>query len=214
METIRDGDLEIVTGGPVGFNNNIFVVIDRGTGEAAFIDAPGEPADNVAVAEAAGVRPATILLTHGHRDHTPAIDGLKEIYGCRLITDPAEPGLNDGQLDEGVTHGGEVRVGRFVFRVVSLPGHTPASIAFIHERHCFGGDTLFPGGPGYSRTNALLHQEIASIRRELFVLADDTVVYPGHGARTTIGASKAEFAVFAGKPHDPELHGDVLWLQS
>ena len=40
------------------------------------------------------------------------------------------------------------------------------------------------------------------------------MVLPGHGATTTIGASKAEFAVFAAKDHPPDLHGDVLWLES
>jgi hypothetical protein len=41
-----------------------------------------------------------------------------------------------------------------------------------------------------------------------------TTIYPGHGARTTIGLSKKEFAEFASKEHDPDLHGDVNWLES
>ena len=56
METRRDGDLEIVMAGPTGYGNNVFVVIDRSTGEAAFIDAPGEPDVNAAAADAAGVK--------------------------------------------------------------------------------------------------------------------------------------------------------------
>ncbi|MGI8926459.1 MAG: MBL fold metallo-hydrolase [Tepidiformaceae bacterium] len=214
METIRDGDFEVVVAGPAGFANNIYVVIDRATGAAAFIDAPDEVAQSIAAAEAAGVRPTSILLTHSHQDHTASIDALKERYGCRLYADPREPGLKPGQLDEELSHGGEVRVGNLAFRVLSVPGHTAGSTTFVHRKHAFVGDTLFPGGPGHSRSNELLQQEIASITTHLYALPDDTVIYPGHGARTTIAASKAEYAVFAAKPHTPDLKGDVNWLES
>ena len=62
--------------------------------------------------------------------------------------------------------------------------------------------------------SAWLQQEIDSIVSRLHVLPDDTQVYPGHGANTTIGTSKVEYAVFAAKQHDPSLSGDVLWLKS
>ncbi|HNM78937.1 MAG TPA: MBL fold metallo-hydrolase, partial [Tepidiformaceae bacterium] len=105
METIRDGDLEIVMAGPTGYGNNVFVVIDRSTNEAAFVDAPGDPEANIAAAEAAGVKPGAIFLTHGHFDHTPSIDALKATYGAKLFADGGEPGLKDGQLDRAVSHG-------------------------------------------------------------------------------------------------------------
>jgi len=213
MQRIDDGDLGIVIAGPAGFANNIFLVVDRATGEAAFIDAPDEK-ECVAAAESAGVRPAKILLTHSHQDHTPAIDALKKRYGSRVYADVREPWLKDGQLDEPVTHGGEVRVGNLAFRVLSVPGHTPGSTTFVHGKHAFVGDTLFPGGPGNSRSNELLKQEIASITAHLYALTDETAIYPGHGANTTIGASKVEYAVFAAKEHAPDLCGDVSWLES
>jgi glyoxylase-like metal-dependent hydrolase (beta-lactamase superfamily II) len=100
------------------------------------------------------------------------------------------------------------------FRVISVPGHTPGSTTFVSGKHAFVGDTLFPGGPGASRSNDLLREEVASITTQLYVLPDDTAVWPGHGAGTTIGASKAEYAVFAARPWNPELKGDVNWLTS
>jgi len=213
MERIVDGDLEILVAGPAGFANNIYLVHDRSTGAAAFIDAPDE-GESVAAVEVAGVQPAQILLTHAHRDHTAAIDQLKARYGMRLVASPREDwGLQPGQLDQPLEHGDEVRVGSLAFQVLGVPGHTPGSMAFVHGKHVFVGDTLFPGGPGNSRSNEALLQEILSITSRLYRLPDDTVVYPGHGARTTIGESKAEFVVFAGKPHAPDLHGDVLWLE-
>ncbi|MBI2766115.1 MAG: MBL fold metallo-hydrolase [Chloroflexi bacterium] len=214
MEWIDDGDLGIVVGGPAGFANNIYVVIDRATNEAAFIDAPDEVQKSVEAAEFAGVRPSKILLTHSHGDHTASIDALKERYGCQLYGDPGEPWLKDGQLDVPVTNGDTVAVGHVEFRVLTVPGHTPASTTFVHGKHAFVGDTLFPGGPGHSRSHELLEQEIASITGTLYALPDDTRIWPGHGVGTTIGASKEEYAVFAAKQHDPDLHGDVNWLES
>lgn len=214
MQTFRDGNLEIVMGGPTGYGNNVWVVVDRETGEAAFIDAPGDPEANIAAADALGVRPSRILLTHGHFDHTPAIDALKEKYGARLYADPNEPGLKDGQLDEPVKDGDFIPVGNLRFQVLSVPGHTPGSTTFVCGKSAFVGDTLFPGGPGRSKDNAALQQEIQSITSKLYALPDDTTIYPGHGATTTIGASKADYAVFASKQHAPDLSGDVTWLDS
>jgi glyoxylase-like metal-dependent hydrolase (beta-lactamase superfamily II) len=113
-----------------------------------------------------------------------------------------------------VTHGDLIEVGGLQLRVVFTPGHTPGHVCLVTGNHLLSGDTLFPGGPGRTRSNELLLQEIESIKRELYVLPEGVSVYPGHGANTTIGASKAEYAVFASKPHDPELSGDVLWLES
>lgn len=214
MERITDGELSVVVAGPAGFANNIYIVIDSATGDAAFIDAPDDVEQSIAAAESAGVQPSKILLTHSHGDHTASIDKLKERYGCRLYADAREPWLKDGQLDETVSHGDDVRVGNLTFKVLSVPGHTPGSTTFVHGLHAFVGDTLFPGGPGHSRTPEALTEEIASIQQHLYALPDATTIYPGHGATTTIGASKAEFAVFSSKQHAPDLHGDVNWLES
>lgn len=214
MEKIQDGDLEIIVAGPAGFGNNIYVVVDRSSGEAAFVDAPDELDKSIEAADFAGVKPSKILLTHSHGDHTASIDALKQRYGCRVYGDAREPWLKDGQLDQPVAHGEEVGVGNLRISVLSVPGHTPGSTTFVTGKHAFVGDTLFPGGPGRSQNNAALQQEIASIRTHLYTLPDETVILPGHGDRTTIGASKAEYAVFAAKQHPADLHGDVSWLES
>lgn len=215
MESVRDANFEVVAAGPASrFENNIYVVIDRDSGQAAFIDAPDEPEKSIAAAEAAGVRPSAILLTHGHMDHTAGIEALKQRYGCKLYAGASEVGIADGLLDAPVTHGDTVSVGGLTFRVLSVPGHTPGSTTYVWGKHAFVGDTLFPGGPGHSRSAENLQQEINSITTHLYELPDETVIYPGHGARTTIGESKAEYSVFAGKQHDPDLHGDVNWLES
>ena len=214
MAVIEDGNLKIVTAGPAGFGNNIYVVIDKETNEAAFIDAPGEPEQSIAAADGAGVRPSKIILTHGHGDHTASIDILKERYGCKLIAAGTEVGLKPGQLDVSVKHGDEVELGNLRFSVLHVPGHTPGSTTYVCGKSAFVGDTLFPGGPGHSRSSDLLKQEITSIRTHLYALPDDTTIYPGHGDMTTIAASKDEYEVFAKKDHPADLHGDVNWLES
>lgn len=214
MEKIVDGNLTIVVAGPAGFGNNIYVVVDGETGTAAFIDAPDEMEKSVEAAEFAGVEPSAILLTHGHGDHTASIDKLKAKYGCELYGPADEPGVADGQLDHPVGHGGEVKVGSLTFQAIHNPGHTPGSTTYVHGKHAFVGDTLFPGGPGHSRSNALLQQEIESIRTRLLTLPEDVTIWPGHGDKATIAQSKAEYEVFASKEHDPDLHGDVNWLES
>lgn len=214
MRQIDDGNLRILVDGPVGFGNNIYIVVDAATGESAFIDAPGSADELVAAAEAAGVRPGAILLTHGHFDHTPGIDGLKQRYGARLYAFRGEPGVKDEQVDVAVADGDTIRVGSIEFRAIHNPGHTPGSITYVTGGHAFTGDTLFPGGPGRTSSNEHLRQEIASITSKLYVLPDETNVWPGHGDGTTIGVSKQEYAVFASREHAPDLHGDVLWLES
>ncbi|MDZ7727508.1 MAG: hydroxyacylglutathione hydrolase family protein [Dehalococcoidia bacterium] len=215
MQTIDDGQLRIVMDGPAGsYANNIYIVIDTRTNEAAFIDAPGEPEKSIAAAEAAGVQPTQILLTHSHPDHTAGLAELQERFGARLVADAREPWLTEGQPDQAISHGEDVRVGELSFKVVSVPGHTPGSTTYLHGRSAFVGDTLFPGGPGRTQSNADLQQEIASITGELHTLPEDTTIYPGHGDITTIGKSKEEYAGFAAREHDPDLHGDVTWADS
>ena len=214
MDAITDGDFEVVVAGPAGFGNNIYIVIDRSTNEAAFIDAPDEVEQSIAAAEAADVEPTKILLTHSHSDHTASIDALKERYGCAVYADAREPWLKEGQLDQPVMHGETVYIGKLGFDVLSVPGHTPGSTTFLYGNHAFVGYTLFPGGPGRTRTNENLQEELASITTVLYGLPDETAIYPGHGAMTTIGASKAEYAVFAAKDHPADLAGDVNWATS
>jgi glyoxylase-like metal-dependent hydrolase (beta-lactamase superfamily II) len=212
MTTIRDGDLEIRVAGPAGaYANNIYLVIDRSTGASAFIDAPDEAHKSIELAEEAGVTPSMVLLTHSHMDHTAGLDRIRARFGCQLYADAREPWLKEGQIDEAVAHGDEIRVGNLAFRVLSVPGHTPGSATYLFGSHAFVGDTLFPGGPGRTASNAALREEVESITRELHTLPDGTTVYPGHGERTTIGASKAEYQQFAARPWRDDLSGDVTW---
>src|SRR5690606_31094392 len=158
------------------------------------------------------VRP--LIVTHAPRDHRAGIHPR-----LSFVEAPVMPGDIDREphaqyVTQGLADGDLVEVGGLQLRVLFTPGHTPGHICLVTGNHLLSGDTLFPGGPGRTRSNADLQLEIASIKNQLYVLPDDVIVYPGHGSNTTIGASKAEYAVFESRPHDPELSGDVLWLES
>jgi len=96
--------------------------------------------------------------------------------------------------------------------VLHTPGHTPGSLCFRVGRYLISGDTIFPGGPGRTSSPDDFKQIIKSITEKIFVLPDDTQIYPGHGNSTVLKNEKEEFAVFASRPHEPNLCGEVLWL--
>lgn len=195
-------------------SNNAYIVRDRTDGRVLVVDAPE---GSEAIVEALGDDGlAGVALTHGHRDHWAGHELLRA-YAPEAAFHAAsgEVNLEAVQASGLFWHhdDGEVfNVGGL--EVIHTPGHTPGSICLRAGGALLTGDTLFPGGPGYSRDHAALLQEIESITTRLYPLGDEVLVLPGHGASTTIGASKAEYAVFASKEHAADLHGDVLWLES
>jgi glyoxylase-like metal-dependent hydrolase (beta-lactamase superfamily II) len=81
-------------------------------------------------------------------------------------------------------------------------------------KYLISGDTIFPGGPGKTGSPAALKQIIDSLAKKIFVLPDETEIYPGHGDSTFLGKEKAAFEAFSARSHDPGLCGDVLWHSS
>jgi glyoxylase-like metal-dependent hydrolase (beta-lactamase superfamily II) len=115
---------------------------------------------------------------------TDAEANLSLFVGMVFTTGPAEVLLEDGETvaQAGVT-----------LQVLHTPGHTPGGICLYAQQEglVFAGDTLFAGSVG--RTDfpgGDMDQLIEGIRTKLFTLPDATVVYPGHGMRTTIGREK------------------------
>ena len=93
--------------------------------------------------------------------------------------------------DFTIAEGDEFEFGGHKIVAMHTPGHTPGGTCFLIGRHLFSGDTLFPGGPGNTKSAmGDFPQIIESIRTRLFTLPEDTLVYPGHGLDTTIGTEK------------------------
>ena len=113
-----------------------------------------------------------------------------------------------------LTDGEVVSFGNQELRVLITPGHTDGASCFLVGKHLFSGDTLFPGGPGKSRSPEALAQILESIQSKLLSLPDDVAVYPGHGDDTTIAEAKRRHGVYASKSHPAGQFGDVDWLES
>jgi hydroxyacylglutathione hydrolase len=213
VEVFEDGSLRLTKVGPLGpFANNAYVVADREAGEAVIVDMPAQSSQTL---EAVGdLRVIAVLLTHAHPDHWPDYDLVKGATDAPVLCHPAERGMPAERIDRPLADGDHLAVGGLSLLVIHTPGHTPGSCCFLLGRYLIAGDTLFPGGPGHSNSPQELQQNIASITERLYTLPGDTLVLPGHGDNTTIEQSRQEYAVFASRPHPPDLHGDVLWESS
>jgi len=185
---ISDTDMEIhkVVVGPM--DNNVFVLRCRHRGDAVLIDAANEHDVLLDLASSLGVR--RVIETHGHWDHIQAIPEMRDAgYSVGVTADDAGmlPSYDELIGDDEVIEVGDLRL-----RTVLTPGHTPGSICFRVEGKpiLFSGDTLFPGGPGATQfEGGDFPTIIKSIEDRLFSrLAPDTLVLPGHGDDTTIGA--------------------------
>jgi glyoxylase-like metal-dependent hydrolase (beta-lactamase superfamily II) len=183
----EDSQLEVhrLVVGPV--DNNVFVLRCKQTGEAMLIDAANEHEKLLELCQGLGVR--KVVETHGHWDHIQAVPQIRDA-GYEVAVTAADAGMLPSYdlllEDESV-----LEVGRLRVHTIATPGHTPGSMCFVVEGSplLFSGDTLFPGGPGNTKTElGDFTQIIESIDRRLFAaLVPETIVLPGHGLDTTIG---------------------------
>ena len=176
-------------------DNNVWVVGDDE--QCVVIDAPH---DVDAIMEVVGGRAVkAIICTHAHDDHVRVAPALRERTGAPILLHPDDRPLwelthTDELWDADLTDGQSIKIGGAALTVIHTPGHAPGAVClYSHDLGCvFTGDTLFEGGPG--ATGRSFSDEkviVASIRRRLFDLPDETVVHTGHGADTTIGAERA-----------------------
>jgi glyoxylase-like metal-dependent hydrolase (beta-lactamase superfamily II) len=178
--------IEKIVVGP--YENNVFVLRDKGTGEGLIIDAANEHDLLIPVAKAANVR--RVLTTHGHWDHIQAVTAARDA-GIDVGVGPADSNMLPG-YDFVVGDTDVIEVGGLRLHAVHTPGHTPGSICFRLDGWpiLFSGDTLFPGGPGRTDMGGNFDTIIRSIDNRLFPLPPDTLVLPGHGLDTTIATER------------------------
>ena len=183
-----EGDDLIVRKIEVGeMENNTYVLECPETHEALLIDGCFEASK--ILAGVGGAKVVSIVQTHGHFDHVQALAEVKEQLGVPVAAHPAEEYPVD--IERDLSDGEEVAFGRCRATVLHTPGHTPGSICLVVGKHLVSGDTLFPGGPGNTWGDPeKFAQIIDAVDRKLFTLPDETIVYPGHGADTTIGDEK------------------------
>jgi len=146
----------------------------------------------------------TVVTTHRHGDHWQGLSAVAEATGADLFCGrPDVDAIATGAWVEGLVglwDGDGVRVGDETLEVIGLVGHTPGSIALAYRApdgitHLFTGDSLFPGGPGKTSDPADFTSLMDDLEAKVFGRFDDrTVVHPGHGDGTTLGAERPHLA--------------------
>lgn len=188
---------------------NCYLIRCQATGVVAIVD-PGADAEVILAALGEG-SPCCILLTHGHPDHVGAVHAVGQTTGVPIGIHPADAAALDVEADFPLLDGMEVEVGEARVRVVHVPGHTPGSVCLRLGSKAVVGDAVFPGGPGYTGSQQALLQSLKSLAMTVFTWPDHTVLHPGHGPSTTVGAERLAFEAFMNAEHPPDLYGDVTW---
>ncbi|WP_328357193.1 MBL fold metallo-hydrolase [Mycobacterium sp. NBC_00419] len=179
-------------------DNNAYLVTCSATGESLLIDAANDPELLVELVGEHAPKLALIVTSHQHFDHWQALAAVAEATGAPTAVHQLDAEPLPVHPDRLLAGGDTIAVGDLTFDVVHLRGHTPGSVALAlrpsGERtatQLFTGDCLFPGGVGKTWEPGAFEQLIDDVSSRLFgAYGDDTVVYPGHGDDTTVGAER------------------------
>nr|WP_156485568.1 MBL fold metallo-hydrolase [Tsukamurella pseudospumae] len=179
-----------------GMDNNVYLVSDS-AGRALLVDAANEADRILDFARDTGAV-ELIVTTHRHLDHWYALAEVREGLGVPAVAGVNDAAGIDAPTDRTLSDGEVLTVGRLVFDVIELVGHTPGSIALALRPefdgapvHLFTGDSLFPGGVGKTGSPEDFGSLLTDVTAKLFDrYDDDTVVHPGHGKGTTLGAER------------------------
>lgn len=196
--------VKVLTVGPLA--ENCIIVYDEETKDCVIID-PGADGEDI-LEEVENFNVKAILATHGHLDHVGQVGFLKEKLNIPfymnkkdefLINDDIFPGFafmlkatKCPNPDFDIKEGDILKFGNLEFKVIETPGHTPGSVCFFNEKEkiLISGDTLFASSVGRVDLPGGNGEEMEKSLKKLMNLPQDTVVYPGHGGKTTIGKEK------------------------
>ena len=187
---------------------NCYFIYEEGRNEVIFIDPADKGGYIYDTLRERGFTVAGILLTHGHFDHIWGVEELRTKSGAKVYAYEWEKALcNDEDLnvsalvgrpctvdaDVYLADGDEITIAGMTCRLIATPGHTEGSCCYYFKEGGFliSGDTLFAESVG--RTDlptGSMGELVRSIKEKLFVLPDETKVYPGHGEATTIAHEK------------------------
>ncbi len=198
------------------FQSNAYLIWEDSNAEALIIDPGDDSEELLARIEIEALSLNLILVTHGHLDHVGAAEPLRRQTGapvciptgeqeiiehlpdaCRMFGLPELPipqvdhwlepdvGPLAAALDSVVPEGLDIQA-------LATPGHSPGGTSYLIGQHLFAGDTLFQGSVGRTDLPGGHWPTLQNSLVLLMALPDDTIVYPGHGATTTIGQERRD----------------------
>ncbi|NYE94153.1 glyoxylase-like metal-dependent hydrolase (beta-lactamase superfamily II) [Psychromicrobium silvestre] len=186
-------------------DNNVYLLTARRSGAQVIIDAADElPAIQGLLAagqqdtdEGVQARLVAVITTHSHWDHVRALAGLVESTGAMTVAGSLDAADIQVPTSAAVDHGDVGEFDGFSLEAIQLRGHTPGSIALLYRTpdgpdHLFTGDSLFPDGVGNTGNDPeRFAQLFGDVSERIFeVLPDETLVHPGHGRGTSLGAER------------------------
>lgn len=196
--TLPGASIVKVSVGPM--DNDAYLVTCSQTGETLLIDAANDPEILLELIERFAPKLSLIVTSHQHFDHWQALEKVAKATGAPTAAHQLDAEPLPVKPDRILAHGDTVRIGRLSFDVIHLQGHTPGSVALALDgadeaTHLFTGDCLFPGGPGRTTRPEEFDSLMADLETKVFARYDDnTVVYPGHGDDTNLGAERPHLA--------------------
>lgn len=198
--TLPGASIVKVSVGPM--DNNAYLITCSRTGETLLIDAANEAPVLLELIER--YAPALVLLvtSHQHGDHWMALKEVAEATGVATAAHALDAEPLPVTPDRILADGDTITIGDLTFDVIHLQGHTEGSVALAlggpaagDAVQLFTGDCLFPGGVGKTWRDGDFERLIDDVTSKVFdVYPDSTVVYPGHGDDTTLGAERPHLA--------------------
>ncbi|MFO7951529.1 MAG: MBL fold metallo-hydrolase [Bacillota bacterium] len=194
------------------YGTNAYMLVCKEKNESILIDAPGS-AETVKE-KLGGSSVKYILMTHGHMDHTLALEELHRDLQTGIAAHSKDAGKLPVKPSKLLGGGEQISCGKIALAVLDTPGHTPGSLCFKTGKYLFSGDTIFPGGPGKTASPQDFRQIVKSIETKIMPLPDETVILPGHGEPSDLKTEREKFNTFRERDRGKELCGDVSWLGS
>jgi len=192
--------------GPLAMNATL--AMDKESNETIFFD-PGDEIERILeISKAENMNIIRLIATHCHVDHIAGANIAMKKLGLPLEICPlgknmlgnvgpiaAAFGYTTSEIKEGgyIDEGDIVKIGKTKFDILHCPGHSPDSLCFYTEEILIGGDVIFKGSLG--RTDlpgGNTEQLMNSITRKIYLLPDETTIYPGHGPETILGVEKEQ----------------------
>ena len=191
--------VKVMQVGPIG--TNCYLLGDEAAKVCAVIDPGGDAQAILSLIRREGLQLESILLTHGHYDHTGGVGDLEaacpdtpiyihrgDVEGASPAMFPALPRAQLRFYDEG----DQVQVGGIALEVLHTPGHSKGSVVLKTDGVLFTGDTLFQGSCGRTDLPGGSYAEIMASLARLAALPGDYRVCPGHEGLSTLEAERRQ----------------------